>query len=153
MFTAAVSGTGVAGEYFLPVNTTMTAQQFTTTILSSLNEWWERRWRTLSSDEQNSIIRSTEKALIAAHKVIDEEEQLRLVETSRGDALQLLLQYRENIQTEATRPTRAAAVDALHTVQTLGQMEASTHLKMHWLTVFGNCCLTVKSFGSVGISM
>ena len=87
LLTAAVSCEGVAGEYCLPVNTTMTAQQFTNTILSSLNEWWERRLRTLSSEEQNSIIRSTEKALIAAHKVIDEEEQLRLGETSRGDAL------------------------------------------------------------------
>ena len=128
MLTAAVSGGGVAGEYFLPVNATMTAQQFKKTILSSLNEWWEYRWRMLSADEQNSIIRSTEKALIAAHKVIDEEEQLQLPETSRGDAYQLMFQINETTTIGAAKPMRAAAQTALHTVETLGRIEApSTH--------------------------
>ena len=129
MLTAAIYGGGVAGEYFLPAHATMTAQQFINTIISSLNEWWERRWRTLSSEEQNSIIRSTEKALTAAHKVIEEEEQLRLPETSQGDALQLMFDFNETAAPEATRPMRAAAQSALHAVETLGRIEApSTHI-------------------------
>ena len=124
MLTAAVSGAGVAGEIYLPVNATMTAQQFVNAILSSLNTWWESRWRSLTSDEQNAIIHSTEKALIAAQKVIDEEDQLHFIQTVGGDALQLMCQFNETPPTETTRPIRAAAQSAVQTVQALGQIEA-----------------------------
>ena len=83
----------------------MTAEQFSNTVITSLHTWWEERWLHFSTEEHNSIILSTQKALTATQKVIDEEGQVQ-ERHGGGDAMQLMFRYQEHVQTEESRPTR-----------------------------------------------